>query len=113
MAAAIVAVSALSGALPSAARDPATPPNGVPISGGWTARFFVSPVTRDSGLPDDAIIRRNATLGVNAQFSRPIAKDTRLSIDVTNLFDRDAAATQGLVPPADGRGLRIQLRRTF
>jgi outer membrane receptor protein involved in Fe transport len=112
MAAAIVAVSALSGALPSAARDPATPPNGVPISGGWTARFFVSPVTRDSGLPDDAIIR-NATLGVNAQFSRPIAKDTRLSIDVTNLFDRDAAVTQGLVPPADGRGLRIQLRRTF
>jgi len=113
MAAAIMAVSALSGALPLAARESAPPSSGVPLSGGWTARFFVSPITRDTGLPDDAIIRRNATLGVNAQLSRPIAKDTRVSIDVTNLFDRDASVSQGLVPPADGRGLRLQLRRTF
>ena len=112
MAAAIAAVSALAGTLPSAARDPATPSSAVPLSGGWTARFFVSPTGRDTGLPDDAIIRRNATLGVNAQFSRGIARDTRLSIDVTNVFDRDSVA-QGLVPPAEGRGLRIQLRRTF
>ena len=113
MAAAIAAMSAMAGALPGAARESATPSNGVPISGGWTARFFVSPTTRDTGLPDDAIIRRNATLGVNAQLSRPVAKDTRLTIDVTNLFDRDASVSQGLVPPADGRGLRLQLKKTF
>ena len=113
MAAVMAAVSALAGTLPCAARETATPSSGVPLSGGWTARFFVSPTARDTGLPDDAIIRRNATLGVNAQLSRPIAKDTRVSIDVTNLFDRDASVSQGLVPPADGRGLRLQLRRTF
>ena len=85
----------------------------VPLAGGWRAHFYVSPTARDSGLPDDALLRRNPALGVNAQLSRRIAKDTRLSMEVTNMFDRDATAQQGLAPPADGRGLRIQLRRTF
>ncbi|HUP96756.1 MAG TPA: hypothetical protein VM073_02380 [Usitatibacter sp.] len=74
----------------------------------------MSPTTRDTGLPDDAVLRRNSTLGVNAQFSRRIAKDTRLTVDVLNAFDRDApVATSNLLPPGDGRGIRLGFKVTF
>jgi hypothetical protein len=112
MAAAFAVASAFAGGTCVAAQNNG-PTSAVPLAGGWTARFFVSPTTRDTGLPDDAVIRRNTALGVNAQLSRRIARDTRLSVDLTNLFDRDSSVQQGLVPPADGRGLRIQLKKTF
>jgi hypothetical protein len=106
-------MSALAGVPARAAPGDAARVNpNVPLAGGWSARFFVSPTTRETGLPDDAIIRRNSALGVNAQLSRYIGGNTRILVDVTNLLDRESVQ-QGLVPPADGRGLRIQLRRTF
>lgn len=95
------------------AAQPESNAGSVPLAGGWRAHFYVSPTGRDAGLPDDAVVRRHQALGVNANLSRRIARDTRLSVEMTNLFDRDATAQQGLAPPADGRGLRIQLRRTF
>ena len=88
------------------------PTTTVPLAGGWTARFFVSPTTQSTGLPDDAVIRRNLALGVNAQFSRRITRNTSVTVDVRNAFDRESPTT-GLVPPADGRGIQLGFRATF
>jgi outer membrane receptor protein involved in Fe transport len=109
IAAAIAAVSGIAWGTCFAGAEPSST---VPLAGGWTARFFVSPTNRPSGLPDEAVLRRNLSLGVNAQFSRRIARNTRLSVDVLNAFDRDAPAS-GLVPPADGRGIQLGIRATF
>ena len=104
---------AAASAMAGGAAQPESNVGSVPLAGGWRAHFYVSPTGRDTGLPDDPVLRRNQGLGVNARLSRRIARDTRLSVEATNLFDREATAQQGLAPPADGRGLRIQLRRTF
>ena len=86
----------------------------MPLAGGWIARFFVSPTQKHSGLPDDAVIRRNLALGVNAQFSRNLSKDTRVAVEVQNAFDREApATTPNLLPPGDGRGIQFSIRKTF
>ena len=88
------------------------PTTTVPLAGGWTARFFVSPTQQPTGLPDDAVIRRNLTLGVNAQFSRRITRNTRVTVDVLNALDRESPVT-GFVPPSDGRGIQLGFRATF
>ena len=90
----------------------AQPTTTVPLAGGWTARFFVSPTAQPTGLPDDAVIRRNLALGVNAQFSRRITRNTRITVDVLNAFDRESPAA-GLVPPSEGRGIQLGIRATF
>ena len=96
------------------AGESARPRDVVPLAGGWTARFFVSPTTRDTGLPDDAVIRRNLSLGVNAQFSRRLSRNTRVTVEVLNAFDRDGSANgANLLPPADGRGIQLGFRTTF
>lgn len=86
----------------------------MPVAGGWTARFFVNPTAPAPGMADDSVIRRNDAAGVNAQFSRHLWRGTRLTVDVVNVFDREAASTRGwLAAPTEGRGIRFTLRSTF
>ena len=93
--------------------DGVRPSTAVPLADGWTARFFVSPAEpRDAtGLVDNPVAP-----GVNARLSRRIGRGTTLSVDVRNLFDRPddrAPASSLLQPPRDGRGIGIQLRKSF
>ena len=87
-------------------------PGGFHLSGGWTARFFVAPVTREPASAFETSPHRN-TLGVNARLSRPLGKRADVALEATNLFDREPPASQGLLPPASGRGLRLSLRKAF
>ena len=65
-------------------------------------------------MAEQPVIRRNATAGVNAQFSRRLWQGTRLTVDVLNVFDREPPLAPGLLPaPAEGRGIRLSLRKTF
>jgi outer membrane receptor protein involved in Fe transport len=89
------------------------PSSAVPLAGGWSARFFVTPAEPRVGAN---LLDPTPNAGVNARLSRRIARGTTLSIDVSNLFDRpvDRVAPNGLLqPPVDGRGIGIQLRKTF
>jgi len=91
----------------------ALPSAGVPLAGGWTARFFVNPPAQQPGT---SLLDAAPGAGVNARLSRRIFRGTTLSIDVANLFEHpaDRSAANGLLqPPRDGRGVAIQLRKTF
>jgi hypothetical protein len=85
----------------------AQPSESMPLGNGWRARLFVTP-------PADTT--RKVQPGVDARLSRYVARGTTLSIDLKNLFDRP---DQGPPPnpftdPARaGRGIGIQLRKTF
>jgi outer membrane receptor protein involved in Fe transport len=92
----------------------AHPSTAVPVAGGWTARFFVNPTAPPPGMAEESVIRRNATAGVNAQFSKRLWQGTRFTVDVVNVFDREPPLATGLLPPpAEGRGIRLTLRKTF
>ena len=107
-------VSALAGAPAIAAPGDAARVNpNVPLAGGWTARFYVSPVTTPFALRDETIVQRTDALGINAQLSRRLTQNTRMSIELLNAFDRESTATAGLVPPTAGRGIQLGLRATF
>jgi len=99
----------------SAAAGPhgAQPTTSVPVAAGWTARFFVSPNVPERNLLGEPVLRRNA-LGVNARLAKELGGGVRLSVDATNLMGREAPSTvdQLLAPPA-GRGVRIELRKSF
>lgn len=110
--AALAAMSALSGP-PVVAADAARPAGApLPLSGGWTARLFVEPLQHEPIFRGDAVIA-HSPLGMNMRLSRPLGRDARLVVEGTNLFDRDTQRWRGLAPPADGRGLRIEVRKTF
>lgn len=84
---------------------------------GWTASLFVSP--RDEhGLvqaPTSTLV--DPSVRVNARAWRWLPGRTLLTIDVTNVFGREPPPVAGasfLDPAAvPGRGLLIQLRKTF
>ena len=92
------------------------------VSNGWRASLFVTrPEVQDDQL------RGSNTVG--ARFSRRLSRDTRVSVDVFNVFDKkmDAidplAATRSLAHPAIGdnylfhpaeqRGVRVGIKLTF
>jgi outer membrane receptor protein involved in Fe transport len=102
-----------SGACAAGMPDSVRPSTAMPLADGWTARFFVNPAEprAATGLVDIPV-----SPGVNARLSRRIARGTTLSLDVRNLFDRPddrAPANALLQPPRDGRGIGIQLKKTF
>jgi outer membrane receptor protein involved in Fe transport len=108
------AASALSVLADAPGTRSAQPTAAVPVAGGWTARFFVNPAAALPGMADEPIIRNDAAAGVNAQFSKRLWRGTRVTVDVLNVFDREPPVVTGLLPaPAEGRGFRLTLRKTF
>jgi len=94
---------------------------------GWRASLFVSHVAPRPSLEDDSFRIQPSTF-VSARLSGLIAKDTRLSFDVFNVFDQrtrnldylalsrtgiPAAPENFLFGPGEPRGFRINLRKTF
>ena len=94
---------------------------------GWTAKLFVAWFRPGHGIEDDLLELRPSST-VNAQFSRLVARRTRLTVDLFNLFDTrrgdtpfaDARAWRqpGAIDsyffhPAQGRGARVRLRIAF
>jgi hypothetical protein len=93
-------------------------------TGGWRASLFV---TRPQLKEEPALLRGSSTVG--ARFSRSIARNTRLSVDVFNVFDSPATAvdplalTRGgarasiaesyLFHPGEGRGVRVGISVRF
>lgn len=110
MAAIAVAVSASSVAAGERA------PNGLRVKNqGWTASLFVTPIERRT-LVGDALSPEPAGARVNARMWRRLSKDTRVSVDVLNVFDHDpprALSRDFFAPETEGVGLRLQLRKTF
>ena len=99
----------------------------VTVPSGWRASLFVSHVAPSTTLQDDSFRIRPSTF-VSARLSRPIAKGTRLSFDIFNIFDQRArdldylALSRTGVPaspenflfaPGEPRGFRINLRKAF
>jgi outer membrane receptor protein involved in Fe transport len=78
---------------------------------GWSASLLVAPPERRSFLEDPAI--RTTPPVVNATVSRPLTKSSRLSFDVTNVFDRQAPGGQFLEAPLNSRGFGVRLRIGF
>jgi outer membrane receptor protein involved in Fe transport len=94
---------------------------------GWTASLFVSQF--GPGNAEDEALRLRPYSTVGAQLSTRIAKDARLTFDVFNVFDREvrdidlfAASRLGaqaaigdtfLFHPAERRGVRLRIRKTF
>lgn len=101
----------------------------VRAAGGWTARLFVSRVDPlESGGGEGFALRPFSTVG--AQLTRKLTDDTRIAIDVFNVFDqrpgggldyhsasrmwsRPGAGEPFLFHPAEPRGFRISIRTTF
>jgi len=84
----------------------AAPSESVPIGGGWRARLFVTPPKVEASALDT---------GVDARLSRSIGRGLTLSLDAKNLFDRtDPLPLNPFTDvPRAGRGLGVQLRKTF
>ena len=94
---------------------------------GWTASLFVSSFRPDALQDDTARLKPSSF--VNARLSRKLSKNTRVSFDVFNIFDRRAdnadyfstsrawnqpgASDNFLFNPAEPRGFRIKLRTAF
>jgi hypothetical protein len=102
-----IAASAFSGAALAEMPSGGQPSESVPLGGGWRARLFVTPPAAET---------RKLQPGIDARLSRYIAKGTTLSIDMKNLFDRpdQGPPVNPFTDPARaGRGIGIQLRKTF
>ncbi len=96
--------------------------------GGWRASLFVTRFAPAYGPTDDAL-RLTPASSVNARLSRPVARDTRFTFEVFNVFDRrgpgadfltltrpwtaPAMNESYLTDPAEPRGFRIRIGRTF
>jgi outer membrane receptor protein involved in Fe transport len=95
---------------------------------GWTTSVFVTSFGARPSTDDDALRLRSATF-VNGRITHSLTKNTRLSLDVFNLFDKSVAgadyfsssrlwsypgaADNFLLHPAEPRGFRLRLRTTF
>ena len=93
-------------------------------TGGWRASLYV---TRPQAKEEPALLRGSSTVG--ARFSRSIARNTRLSVDVFNVFDSPAAALDPLAltragartsiaenylfHPGEPRGVRVGISIRF
>ncbi|HET9652593.1 MAG TPA: hypothetical protein VFP36_10395 [Usitatibacter sp.] len=113
MAAGMVALAVLASTACAAGPDV---PLGVTVAtlrdrSGWSASLLVSPPER-RGFLDDPAIRATPPV-VNAAVSRPLTRSSRLSFEITNVFDRQASAQPFLQPPTDQRGFGVHLRIGF
>jgi len=102
----LAALSAFSGGAMAGMPGSAAPSESVPIGGGWRARLFVTPPKVEARALDT---------GVDARLSRSIGRGLTLSLDAKNLFDRtDPLPLNPFTDvPRTGRGLGVQLRKTF
>lgn len=98
------------------------------LPAGWTARLSVSYLGPRDAIADEAPQARSTTR-VNAQVQRKLARNTRVILDVFNVFDHRvaevdafAAARSGLQPgagetfmlrPTESRTVVLRLRTTF
>ena len=96
---------------------------------GWRASLFVTYLGPRQAVEDESVQWR-ATSFVNARLTHSLTKETRLTFDVFNIFDRrvdeldyfqasrlrataNGPAQNYLFHPGEPRGFRILLRRTF
>jgi hypothetical protein len=95
---------------------------------GWSASLFVSDFGSRQAIEDVAVRTRSSSF-VNARLSRNLSRQTRVSLDVFNIFDhrlgsvdyfsttrvwaQPGAGDNFLFNPAEPRGFRINLRTTF
>jgi hypothetical protein len=134
VAAALVAASALAagtasaGEPDSAAERNATAGATMKAPNGWSASLFVSSFGPRQTVEDNAAQVKSSSF-VNARLSRNLSKQTRLSVDVFNIFDhrlgnvdyfsttrvwaQPGAGDNFLFNPAEPRGFRVKLRTTF
>jgi hypothetical protein len=98
------------------------------VPNGWTASLLVNYLGRAPASEDGGGSSRASSL-VNARLARNLSKDTRISLDVFNVFDQrvggvdylsgahswnqPGASDSFLFNPAEARGFRIKLRTTF
>jgi len=84
----------------------AEPSESVPLGGGWRARLFVTPPKVEA---------RTLNPGVDARLSKYLTHGFTLSLDAKNLFNRTdpLPANPFSDVPRTGRGVGLQLRKTF
>jgi len=134
VAAALVAASALAAGTASAgepygaAERNATAGATMKAPNGWSASLFVSSFGSRQAVEDNAVRAKSSSF-VNARLSRNLSKQTRVSVEVFNIFDhrlgdvdyfsttrvwaQPGAGDNFLFNPAEPRGFRIRLRTTF
>jgi len=129
VAAALVAASALAAGTASAGElDGLSAGATMKAPNGWSASLFVSSLDSRQILEDDPARRKSSSF-VNARLSRNLSRQTRISVDVFNVFDhrsgnvdyfvttrvwaQPGAGDNFLFNPAEPRGFRIKLRTTF
>ncbi len=94
---------------------------------GWTASLLVNSLGEREAVSEATHVKPSTF--VNARLTRKLSKDTRLTLDVFNVFDRrtdtldylsaarlwnaPGAADSFLFNPAEPRGFRVKLRTTF
>jgi len=123
VAAIIAAASAFAGtAAADEALDRLASAGATAKTSGWTASLFVTQPAKEKDVPALA-----AVTTVGARLSRPLAKHTRVSVDVFNILGKSPASSDYFAAthsaplanetdffhPADGRGIRIGIKVTF
>ena len=96
---------------------------------GWSASLFVSSLANTRARDDESLRLRGSSV-VHAQLSQRLGRGLRLSFDVFNVFDQHGGGALGyadasrlwsqagtpehfLVNPAEPRGFRLRLQKTF
>lgn len=95
---------------------------------GWSASLFVTRAMRGATADDESLTIPDST-AVNARFARRVWRNTTLTLDAFNLFDRRTSGMDEfvasrlwsqagspadyLVHPGEGRGVRLGIRWTF
>jgi outer membrane receptor protein involved in Fe transport len=124
---AAAAIAATTIACAGAAERTVTAATTVRTPSGWTASLLVNSLGNRDSFTEE--MRVKPSTFVNARLSRNLSKNTRLSLDVFNVFDRrvtdfdyfsaarlspgPAASDSFLFSPAEPRGFRVKLRTTF
>ena len=114
--------------IPGAAERTASAGATLKVVNGWRASLLVSSFGRRPALSDDSPRLKSSTF-VNARLSRNLSRNTRVTLDVFNVFDQSVgdidyfstmrvwnqpgAGDSFLFNPAEPRGFRIKLRTTF
>ena len=87
------------------------------MPGGWSAAIKMSYLGRRAGIDESASLASSTFL--DARLARTLSRDTRVTLEVLNLFDRHLkdvdyySASRLGDSPAEPRGLRLTLRTTF
>ncbi|HUQ27783.1 MAG TPA: hypothetical protein VM051_04280 [Usitatibacter sp.] len=103
--------------VPGAAQRSATATATLRMPKGWSAGLGVDYLGKRPGIDESASLASSTF--VNARIARSLSRNTRVSLDLLNLFDqrlRDVdyfSASRLSSTPAEPRGLRLKLRTTF